>query len=272
MVAGGRRERVVDGRRQFILSLGGLIMADTKISDFGDIPALDLVNDRIPILDASGTGTAKNKLIAPSALMVGKLDLTGGTVTGQLVLTGASATGALNLSPTWNNAGTDFAGIYSRVTNTASGANSRLMSLGTVAAGELCYFRKDGTLVVPSGSVSSPALSFVASGDTGWFGSTGFSMYYGGANLGVHFGIVPNGNIMLGYNGHIKFNPGAANIGGEDVGIVRAAVAELRVTDASSGYGTLDVLGLKSSGTPGATYSGLVTAITVVNGIVTSVT
>ncbi len=46
-------------------------MADTKVSDFGDIPALDLTNDRIPIIDASGTGTAKNKLIAPAELQGG---------------------------------------------------------------------------------------------------------------------------------------------------------------------------------------------------------
>lgn len=216
------------------------------------------------------TGTLSAQTDLQTALDA-KLNLTGGTMTGQLILQNASATGAVNVSPTWNNAGTNFAGIYSRVTNTASGANSRLMSLGTVAAGELCYFRKDGTLVVPSGSVSSPALSFVASGDTGWFGSTGFSMYYGGASLGVHFGIVPNGNIMLGYNGHIKFNPGAANIGGEDVGIVRTAAGTLKVSDAGTGHGTLDVLGLAVSGTPGVTYSGLITSITVINGVVTAV-
>lgn len=135
-------------------------MADTKISDFGDIPALDLVNDRIPILDASGTGTAKNKLIAPSALMVGKLDLTGGTVTGQLVLTNASATGALNLSPTWNNAGTDFSLIYSRVTNTASGANSKLIDLGTVAAGSKFWVDLNGYANVDQGGFTTASLRF----------------------------------------------------------------------------------------------------------------
>ena len=178
----------------------------------------------------------------------------------------------LNVSTTWNNAGTDFVGLYGRFTNTASGAGSRLMSLGTVAAGELCYFRKDGTLVVPPGSAAIPAIGFTDNGDSGWFSPSGGHIYYGGASRGIQFGIVPNGNVMLAYGGHIKFNAGAADAGAEDVGIVRAAVAELRVTDASSGYGTLDVLGLKSSGTPGVTYSGLVTAITVVNGIVTAVT
>lgn len=201
----------------------------------------------------------------------GKLDLTGGTVTGQLVLTNASATGALNLAPTWNNAGTDFAGIYSRVTNTASGANSRLMSLGTVAAGELCYFRKDGTLVVPPGSAAIPAIGFTDNGDSGWFSPSNGHIYYGGANRGIQFGIVPNGNVMLAYGGHIKFNAGAADAGAEDVGIVRTAVGTLKVSDAGTGHGTLDVLGLAVSGAPGATYSGAVMSITVINGIVTAV-
>ena len=66
-----------------------------------------------------------------------KLDLAGGTMTGQLVLQLASATGAVNVSPVWNNGATTFAGIYGRVTNTASGASSKLIDLGTVAGGEL---------------------------------------------------------------------------------------------------------------------------------------
>lgn len=216
--------------------------------------------------------TGQLDFVNPAVDISGKLNLTGGTVTGQLVLTGASATGALNLSPTWNNAGTDFAGIYSRVTNTASGANSRLMSLGTVAAGELCYFRKDGTLVVPPGSAAIPAIGFTDNGDSGWFSPSIGHIYYGGASRGIQFGIVPNGNVMLGYDGHIKFNPGAANAGGEDVGIVRTAVGTLKVSDAGTGHGTLDVGGLAVSGAPGATYSGAVLSITVINGIVTAVT
>lgn len=44
-------------------------MADTKISDFGDIPALDIANDRVVVIDASASGTNKNKLISPSGLM-----------------------------------------------------------------------------------------------------------------------------------------------------------------------------------------------------------
>jgi hypothetical protein len=89
---------------------------------------------------------------------------------------------------------------------------------------------------------------------------------------GELFGIVPNGNIMLGYDGHIKFNAGAADAGAEDVGIVRTAVGTLKVSDAGTGHGTLDVGGLAVSGVPGANHSGAVLSITVINGIVTAVT
>jgi len=59
-------------------------MADTQASAFGDIPALDLTNDRLPILDVSATGNDKNKLISATTLMASKLDLAGGTMTGNL--------------------------------------------------------------------------------------------------------------------------------------------------------------------------------------------
>lgn len=75
-----------------------------------------------------------------------KLDLAGGTMTGQLVLQLASATGAVNVSPTWNDAGTNFAGIYGRVTNTASGANSKLIDLALADGSYGVCFSKDGKL------------------------------------------------------------------------------------------------------------------------------
>lgn len=52
----------------------------------------------------------------------------------------------LNVSPTWNDAGTNFAGIYGRVTNTASGANSKLIDLGTAAAGSLFSVGTNGMI------------------------------------------------------------------------------------------------------------------------------
>ena len=97
------------------------------------------------------TGTLSAQTDLQTALDA-KLDLTGGTVTGQLVLTGASATGALNLAPTWNNAGTDFNLIYGRVTNTASGAGSKLIDIGTVAGGSKLALGKAGNLVLDADS------------------------------------------------------------------------------------------------------------------------
>lgn len=59
--------------------------------------------------------------------------------------------------------------------------------------------------------------------------------------------------------------------GTPDIGLIRGGVGILKATNGSTGYGTLDVLGLKASGAAGANFSGLVTSITVVNGIVTAV-
>ena len=73
--------------------------------------------------------TGKLDLTGKSQDISGKLDLVGGTMTGQLVLQAASSTGAINISPTWNNAGTNFTGIYGRITNTASGASSKLIDV-----------------------------------------------------------------------------------------------------------------------------------------------
>ncbi len=93
------------------------------------------------------TGTLSAQTDLQTALDA-KLNLTGGTMTGQLILQNASATGAVNVSPTWNNAGTNFAGIYGRVTNTASGASSKLIDLGTVASGSIFSVAPDSSAAI----------------------------------------------------------------------------------------------------------------------------
>jgi len=220
VVDGGWGKWVVDGGRHFILSLGGLIMADTKISDFGDIPELDLVNDRIPILDVSGTGTAKNKLISPATLMASKLDLTGGTVTGQIVLAGASATGALNLAPTWNNAGTDFNLIYGRVTNTASGASSCLIDLGTVALGSVFSLGLDGKIRINSSVqfTNKPIYTIPGSDQHGLGSTSGGCGLYSNASmvlevLSFNNGVTVSDNVKFGWrSGDILFQRIAAGV------------------------------------------------------------
>ena len=90
-----------------------------------------------------------------------KLDLAGGTMTGQLVLNNASATGAVNVSPTWNDAGTNFAGIYGRVTNTASGANSKLIDLA-LADGSygVCFLRMGSWSLLEAVPIGRHTLAF----------------------------------------------------------------------------------------------------------------
>ena len=185
-----------------------------------------------------------------------KLDLAGGTMTGQLVLNNASATGAVNVSPTWNDAGTNFVGIYGRVTNTASGANSKLIDLGTVADGSVFSVSK-------AGAISAASISCI-----GVIASYGF---FGAYAVGIAYstGCVKStdwNRTLQWSNGNIDAAPYVA------IGPSANNTATLKVSDGSTGYGSIDVLGLKVSGVDGATHSGLVTSITVVNGIVTAVT
>lgn len=60
-------------------------------------------------------------------------------------LTGSTATNLLDLSTTWNTTGNPSL-IYGRVTNTASGANSNLIDLGTIAGGSLFAVTKTGRI------------------------------------------------------------------------------------------------------------------------------
>lgn len=185
-----------------------------------------------------------------------KLDLAGGTMTGQLVLQLASATGAVNVSPVWNNGATTFAGIYGRVTNTASGASSKLIDLGTVADGSVFSVSK-------AGAISAASISCI-----GVIASYGF---FGGYAVGIAYstGCVKStdwNRTLQWSNGNIDAAPYVA------IGPSANNTATLKVSDGSTGYGSIDVLGLKVSGVDGATHSGLVTSITVVNGIVTAVT
>ena len=209
--------------------------------------------------------TGQLDFVNPAADISGKLNLTGGTMTGQLILQNASATGAVNVSPTWNNAGTDFAGIYSRVTNTASGTASRLLSLGTVAGGELFGVRKTGSIWLGGSNASIARRADVNMLLLHTLDSNEGAAVIGIGSAGFNYGVNISRLANLAWTND---SPAATR----DVGFNRVSAANLKLNDGSTGYGTLDVLGLKVSGVDGATHSGLVTSITVVNGIVTAVT
>lgn len=69
------------------------------------------------------------------------------------------------LAPTWNDGGTTFHAIKANVTDTASAAGSRLLTLQVGAADRL-YVSKDGSLV------SAASMTLGASGVLSWSGGT----------------------------------------------------------------------------------------------------
>lgn len=72
----------------------------------------------------------------------------------------------LNVSPTWNNAGTNFSLIYGRVTNTASGASSKLLDLGLLDGSYgICYTKTGqlqftGTNAYRAATIDMPGAAF----------------------------------------------------------------------------------------------------------------
>ena len=125
------------------------------------------------------TGTLSAQTDLQTALDA-KLPLTGGTLTPAAnttaltlggSLTGSNAQATLSLNPTWNTAGAP-ALIYGRVTNTASGANAKLIDLGTVADGSLFSVGKDGFAYLPEGGYTTASLRF-AGANTGISGPGG---------------------------------------------------------------------------------------------------
>ena len=152
------------------------------------------------------TGTLSAQTDLQTALDA-KLNLTGGTMTGQLILQNASATGAVNVSPTWNNAGTNFAGIYGRVTNTASGASSKLIDIGTVAGGSLFSVDKAGKLLATGYYFGNTAYGF--DGSTGWgmgWVSNSATVCLANDNIGQkHFAVAQAGGI--GFQGSTEWYP-----------------------------------------------------------------
>ena len=117
-------------------------MSDLAISNAANLTADTLAGgDLVPILDVSAVVGSKGSQTT--------LDELGAYLVG-------------NLNSTWNNAGTDFNLIYGRVTNTDSGANSKLIDLGTVAGGSLFSVSKLGYLKLPEGGFTTPSLCFSA--------------------------------------------------------------------------------------------------------------
>lgn len=115
-------------------------MSDLAISNAASLTAATLAGgDLVPVLDVSAVVGSKGSQTT--------LDELGAYLVG-------------NLNSTWNNAGTNFNLIYGRVTNTASGAGSKLIDLGTVAGGSKFWVDLNGYANVDQGGFTTASLRF----------------------------------------------------------------------------------------------------------------
>lgn len=110
----------------------------------------------------------------------------------------------LNVSPTWNDAGTNFVGIYGRVTNTASGASSKLLDLGTVALGSIFSLGLDGKMRISSSFQNIPVYTIPGSSEHGLgAASGGCGLYSNGSMilevLSFNNGVTVSDNIKFGW-------------------------------------------------------------------------
>ena len=176
--------------------------------------------------------TGKLDLTGKSQDISGKLDLVGGTMTGQLVLQAASSTGAINISPTWNNGGTNFAGIYGRVTNTASGASSCLIDLGTVALGSVFSLGLDGKIRINSSFQNKPVYTVPGSSEHGLgAASGGCGLYSNGLMilevLSFNNGVTVSDSIKFGWRSG-------------DISLQRVAAGVMALTNSGASGATLE--------------------------------
>lgn len=107
----------------------------------------------------------------------------------------------LNVSTTWNNAGTDFVGLYGRFTNTASGAGSKLIDLGTVADGSLFSVSK-------AGAVNAHGFYWTASTAYGFDDATGWGIGWksNGDTVAIALSNVGQNQLVLQGAGSVGFS------------------------------------------------------------------
>lgn len=233
------RENIAEFQQQIIFGNGdktGRIVAPALVGDY--VWYLPQATGRI-MLDSDNTGgiaasrltsgtlpnarlsSIPNSALANSSITIngtavslgGSTTVAGGitSVTGtanQITVTGTT-TPVLSLPATITGltsvTSTTFVGA---LTGTASG-NATLGANTFTGAQTLSSGR---VIIQGTSTAASPALTFSNINRAGFYSpDTGGTVYYGGSNLGIQFGLIPNGNFRIGYSGSIGICSGAAD-------------------------------------------------------------
>lgn len=199
------------------------------------IPAVS-GNDTFALLGIAQTFTAANIFSVNGAASTPALSLTGTIFTGgsatttkpQLLIEPSGAT-----SNTWSTNGTLI------------GANAP-NSYG----GDLFNFLVNGV-----SKVRSDGANIRFGGDFGLYQGSTVYLFLAGNNLGVIYSNVTKwnvdngGSMGLSSGGDLSFSSTTASTGSKDVGLARGSAGVGKITNGSTGYGTLDALAYRVSGT-----------------------
>lgn len=213
-------------------------MADTKISALTDGASAQLTTDRIPVA-RTPYAAGDNRYLTPEYIRTA----TGGALAGtkETLATGTitSSTPMATWTQTWNNSGVTFTGIDITVTDTASGASSKVVSIKGGAAGstDLMLLYKDGRFVCSSVTLDGGVVAAAR------YDITNYIMING---AGIQ--LVPQAPIAWSDNASY---PNAT----KDIGLLRNAAGVLEVNDGSSGnYRDICVRAVRHNG---QTYANL---------------
>ena len=221
-------------------------------SDTTEASSLLLTAGAIVIGGGAATAPYTSSKLTESATAGAGLTIAAGTAT--------TAVSPLTITQTWNDAGTTFDGIVLDVTNTASGSSSTLFNFKVGGVSQLRYQRNNGALVFATGNISG--LTSLSLYNTGYYEWTGRCYIDSGTTA----------NIALHDNAGTSF--GLLQFGGTSSSfpaIKRSTTTlQARLAD-DSAYATFDGK-FAASGAAGANFGpGVVTSITVVDGIVTAI-
>lgn len=170
--------------------------------------------------------------------LAGMLTITQATANAKILgstgysLTGSDATGMIDLAGTWNTTGNPVA-IKLAITNTASGATSKFISLLAGASGttEVVSVGVAGNLILAAGSASVPSVAFPGSANTGIFSHNSGAVSF--TNSGVVSVVFSSANyVNLSANVNLGW---ASNVGAStynaDVAFGRASAGVIEVND-----------------------------------------